>query len=58
MGLLWEKRGRKCSRLLPCVFSGQCGRKEIVGCLKMGVIRFNGVNFIFFVTFERELRGF
>ena len=51
-----KKREKKCGELLLYAFSGQFGRKEIVGHLKMRVIRYKGVNLISFVTFGRELR--
>ena len=51
-----KKREKKCGELLLYAFSGQFGRKETVRHLKMRGIRFKGLNFLFFVTFGRELR--
>ncbi|RVW55855.1 Transmembrane emp24 domain-containing protein p24beta3 [Vitis vinifera] len=42
LGLVWERKGRKCGFQLPCAFFGLFGRKETVGRLKMKSIRFMG----------------
>lgn len=53
-----KKREKKCGELLLYAFSGQFGRKEIVGLSRMRDIRLKNVNVISFVTFGCGLRGF
>ena len=56
LGLVWERRGRKCGFQLPCVFFGLFGRKETIRLLKMRGIQFKGVNCFSFVMFGHGLR--
>ena len=58
LGLVWERKGRKCGFQLSCAFFGLSGRIEIVGCLKTRSIRFVDVNCFSFVIYGRGTKGF
>ena len=57
LGLVWERKGRKCGFQLPYAFFGLFGRKKTIGRLKTRSIRFMGVNRFSFVICGPGTRG-